>query len=248
MVRAVLFDLDDTIVPLQTIARWQWAWRPNGPVLPERHAHAAIRRELHAWDRRRWRGISGAEPPTTFEEYWSHLRETLLAVADRPLPEEEVRAVVERFLKPAGPLEPFPDVAPAFRHLESLSVPYGIVTPLPEEVGRGFLRRAGLEGARLLATAPDSLPVPDRAAFRRIVADFRARASETLYIGDLYWSDARAAARAGLRAVLIDRDDRTPPASGPRIRSLSELPAVLSGETAHAAPETAADPAGSPPP
>ena len=61
--RAVVFDLDETLIPLHTFARWQWAWRPNGPALSDRHVRAALRRELHAWDRRRWRGLVGAEPP-----------------------------------------------------------------------------------------------------------------------------------------------------------------------------------------
>ncbi|HEY1198566.1 MAG TPA: hypothetical protein VGG32_07560, partial [Thermoplasmata archaeon] len=62
-VDAVLLDLDDVLVPFQTPAAWQWAWRPQGPVLGERRVKAAVRRALKAWDRRRWQGLTGKAPP-----------------------------------------------------------------------------------------------------------------------------------------------------------------------------------------
>ena len=225
--RAVVFDLDETLVPLHTFARWQWAWRPNGPALSERHVRAAIRRELHAWDRRRWRGLVGAEPPTGPADYEAHLRRTLGAVADRPLPEAEVAAVVERFLRPVGPFEPFPDVAPALRAVADRRIPFVVLTAVPDDVARGLLRRSAIPEDRLVPSEGGLPPPPDKAAFRRAVSGLGLRPAQALYIGDLYWSDVRAAARAGLRAVLLDRDDRIPPSTGERIRSLRELGPVL---------------------
>jgi len=79
--RAVLLDLDDTLAPFQTLAHWQWAWKPQGPLLPERHAKAAIRKSVRAWDRRRWQGLVGAAPPVGAADLRVHLHDTLLAVA-----------------------------------------------------------------------------------------------------------------------------------------------------------------------
>jgi putative hydrolase of the HAD superfamily len=225
--RVVLFDLDETLLPLQTRARWQWAWRPNGPPLVERHAGAAIRRSLHGWDRRRWRGLVGAEPPVGWGEYRAFLGRSLTAVADRPLPDAEVTAVVDRFLGPLGPFEVPPDVGPTLAHLEARGIAVGILTPIPEEAARGLVKRMGVSPLQLVASDPNEPPVPDRKAFRAAVARFGAKPGEALYVGDLYWSDVRAAARAGLRAVLLDREGRVGPASGERLRSLTELEALI---------------------
>lgn len=226
--RAVLIDLDDTLVPWQTPAHWQWAWLPRGPVLNERRTRAAIRRALHAWDRRRWQGIVGAAPPADASAYRAHLRETLLAIADRPLPDPEVEAVVTRFLLPAHEAEMFPEAAAALGLLGERKIPVGVVTALPAASGRRALQRAGLpESLPLLAEEGEGPGLPAAKAFRAAAARLGAKPAETLYLGDLYWSDVRAAARAGLRAVWVDRSPGPPKASGPRIRSLAELPSLL---------------------
>ncbi|MCI4349286.1 MAG: HAD family hydrolase [Thermoplasmata archaeon] len=243
-VRAVLFDLDETLVPLGTVQRWQWAWRPNGPVLSERHAQAAIRRERHAWDRRRWKGLVGSEPATDAEEYRNHVAATLRAIADRTLPEEEVEAVVDRFLKASGPIEPFPDVGPALRLLEERSLPFRVLTPIPDEAARGLLKRAGISPDQLSARKPGDPPPPDRRAFRQGAEALGVPYSEVLMVGDLYWSDARAAARAGLRAVWLDREGRDPAVQGARISSLAELDSALRDSTG----DGEGPPASAPPP
>ena len=230
--RAVVFDLDEVLVAVQTPARWQWAWKPNGPPLAERHVRASIHRELHAWDRRRWRGLVGAEPPVGPAEYAEHLRRTLLAVADRPLPEQEIEAVLDRFLRPAGPFEPFEDGAPSLAALAARSVPYAVLTPMPDDAALGLLKRAGLPEDRLVPSSGGQSPPPDRSAFRRAAAQLGVKPSSTFYVGDLYWSDVRAAARAGLSALLLDRSGRAGQATGVRIRTLAELPGHLEGTAA----------------
>ncbi|MGA7862230.1 MAG: hypothetical protein WCB19_10320, partial [Thermoplasmata archaeon] len=67
--RAVLWDFDDTLVPVHTIERWQWAWKPQGPRLNERHVRASIREGLRRWDRRRWQGLVGDLPPADAGAY-----------------------------------------------------------------------------------------------------------------------------------------------------------------------------------
>ncbi|HEV2428815.1 MAG TPA: HAD family hydrolase [Thermoplasmata archaeon] len=228
--RAVVFDLDETLLPLQTPARWQWAWRPTGPVIPERHLASALRKADRAWDRRRWRGLIGAEPATGWADFERHVAETLRLVADRPLPLEEERAVVERYLRAQGPIETFPDVVPFARRLESEGIPYAVLSPMPHERSEGFLKRAGIDPIHLVRLPPSEPPPPAKSAFRSAADALGVRPAEAVFVGDLYWSDVRASARAGMRAVLIDRDGKAPAASGTRIRSLSELPEVLRGE------------------
>jgi putative hydrolase of the HAD superfamily len=227
-VRAVIPDLDDTLVPWQTIAHWQWAWRPRGPVLSERHARAALRRQMHLWDRRRWQALVDRAPAPYVAAYRAFLAETLAALAGHTLPDPETNAVVDRFLKPAHESGSFPDAYAAVRALEERHLKVGVVTELPAENARLALRRAGLPEALLLLAgdAPDPRP-PVPAGFRDAAKRLGAKPSGTWFVGDLFWSDVRAAARAGLRSVLIDRAGAVEQVLETRIRSLAELPALL---------------------
>lgn len=236
-VRAVLLDLDDTLVPWQTIAHWQWAWRPRGPVLSERHVRAALRRQLHLWDRRRWQALVGRAPAVDVAAYRTFLAETLAAISGHPLPEPETHAVVERFLKPAHEPESYPDAFSAVSALLERHLRVGVTTELPAESARLALRRAGLPEALLVqpGDAPEARP-PTVAGFREVAKALGARPSETWFVGDLFWSDVRAAARAGLTSVLIDRADASDQVLETRIRSLAELPKLLDAPPAPPSP------------
>ncbi|HXQ93565.1 MAG TPA: HAD family hydrolase [Thermoplasmata archaeon] len=244
-VRAVLFDLDDTIVPFQTPAHWQWAWRPQGPALPERHVRSATRKALRAWDRRRWQGLVAAAPPVGPADFRVFLHDTLLAVADRPLGDAEVESGVDRFLRPSPHGETFVDVPVLARWLAAHGVLAGVVTPMTESVAKSFAERSGL-GAQLPLFADtgnaDSPRLPTPSAFKAAREALVGRTGRVVYVGDLYWSDFRAAARAGLESILLDRMDLFPGLGGTRIRSLAELPALLEKEAPTAPPPDSNEP------
>ncbi len=224
---AVLLDLDDTLVPWQTPAHWQWAWRPRGPLLSERHVRAALKRSLHQWDRRRWEILTGGAPPADEAAYRGFLGWTLTEIAGHPLAPEEAKAVVDRFLKPAYESERYDDSGPLLDALARRGVRVGVVSQLPQEASRLALRRAGLPETLLVPLAEGTLPIPAAAGFKAAVAHLGAKPRSTLYVGDLFWSDVRAAARAGLVSVLIDRSDAAGRITGPKIRSLAEVPGLL---------------------
>ncbi len=227
-IEAVLFDLDDVLVPFQTVGAWQWAWRPQGPILGERHVRAMVRRSLRGWDRRRWQGAIGQAPPVDLGALRAHLAETLGRIAGHPLPPEEVDAVVRRFLKPQGDVERYADAVPALDRLRSRGVRSGIVTPLPLESARWILRRAGIPEALVLASGDDPGPaVPAAAAFQAAADRLGLAPSRLAFVGDLFWSDARAAQRAGLRGVLLDRQGSWPNVKGTRLAGLDGLEAAL---------------------
>jgi FMN phosphatase YigB (HAD superfamily) len=240
--RGFLFDLDDTIAPTQTLAMWQWAWRPRGPALTDRHVQAALRRAQHQWDRRRWRGLVGAEPAVDLEAYQQHLRETLWAIAGHSLPGPETEAVVARFLKPMGDVERYDDVLPCFARLRSAGVTVGIVTPLPRESARWILHRVQIPEELLVLAGDDASGtcLPAAAAYRLALERIHAVASESAFVGDLFWSDVRAASRLGIAAVLLDRNGTWPKVSGRRIQGLGELESSLAaapeGDAGNSAP------------
>ena len=242
-VRAVVLDLDDTLVPWQTLSHWQWAWRPRGPVLSERHVRAALRRQLHLWDRRRWQGLVGRAPAVDPAAYRTFLAETLTAIAGHALPDAETHAVVDRFLKPAHEMESFLDAVPLLRALETRHVKVGVVAGVPTESAKLALRRAGLPEQLLLIADDAQGPRPPAAAgFREAATRLGAKPAETWFVGDLFWSDVRAASRAGLTSALIDRGGTADQVLETRIRSLTELPALLDAPRAAApSPPPAAD-------
>jgi len=228
-VEAVVFDLDDVLVPFQTPAAWQWAWRPQGPLLGERRVKAAVRRALKAWDRRRWQGLTGKAPPVDLPALRAYIADSLGAVAGHTLPPAETEAVVRRFLHPAGEVERYPDVATTLDRLTAAGVRMGVLTPLPAESARWLLHRCGIPESLLLGTGDGPLPcVPDRSAFRSAAGALGAPPDRVAYVGDLFWSDVRAAARAGLAAVLLDRRDAWPKVLTGRLTSLDQLESTLS--------------------
>ena len=228
-VEAVLFDLDDVLVPFQTPAAWQWAWHPQGPVLGERRVKAAVRRAMKAWDRRRWLGLTGKAPPADLAALRAYIADSLAVVAGHTLPPTETEAVVRRFLHPAGEVERYPDVVPTLDRLRAAGVKVGVVTPLPVESARWLMHRCGLPEALLLGTGEVPAPcVPDRSAFRSAVDALAAPLDRVAYVGDLFWSDVRAAARAGLAAVLLDRREAWPKVLTGRLTSLDQLESTLS--------------------
>jgi len=227
-VDAVLFDLDDVLVPMQTPAAWQWAWKPQGPVLGERRVKAAVRRALKVWDRRRWQGLTGKAPPADPEALRAHLANTLTTVAGHSLPPAETEAVLRRFLKPAGEVERYADVPRALERLRSREVRVGTVTPLPAESARWLLHRCGLPETLLLASGDGPGPVvPERAGFRNAAEALGTSVDKVAYVGDLFWSDVRAAARAGMPSVLLDRREAWPKVQTGRLTTLDDLETTL---------------------
>ena len=228
-VEAVLFDLDDVLVPFQTPAAWQWAWHPQGPVLGERRVKAAVRRALKAWDRRRWQGLTGKAPPADLAALHAYIADSLTTVAGHTLPTAESEAVVRRFLRPAGEVERYPDATTTLDRLKAAGIKVGVLTPLPAESARWLLHRCGMDEHLLLGTGDAPLPcVPDRSAYRAAAEALAVPLDRIAYVGDLFWSDVRAAARAGLAAVLLDRRDAWPKVLSGRLTSLDQLESTLS--------------------
>ena len=234
-VEAVLFALEEVLLPFQSVRSWQWAWRPQGPLLGERHALTVLRRSRRAWDRRRWLGLTGKEPPADAGALAEHLAETLRALAGHGLPAAESEAVVRRIQHPTGEVERFPDVAPALARLAAAGVRLGAVSSLAAEHGRWLLRRTGLAEALLLGGSDPPGPAPpDPHAILAAVERLGAPADRTVLVGGLYWSDVRGAHRAGLRSVLVDRAGAWPHVQVGRRPSLDGLEETLRAAAAAA--------------
>ena len=227
--RGVLWDLDDTLVPYSTFERWQWAWRPQGPLLPERHVRAALRKGLKSWDRQLWRELVGLEPAANAGAERAWLRGVLFDIAGHSLPDAETDAVLNRLPKFPEIPEPFPDVLGCLKALKSHALSMAVLASEPGDRTAFILRHNRLDAFLPTVVESDRPARSDRTAtrFRAACQRLGTPPEETLFVGDLYWSDARAASRVGLTGLLLDRNDWWARTGGPRIRSLGELPGWL---------------------
>ena len=118
----------------------------------------------------------------------------------------------------------FPDVEPVLAELRDRGLPL-----VAASNGNVSLSSMGL-GGYFAAThyAEDvGLAKPDPAFFATAVERMGGRPETTLAIGDRLDNDYRPARAAGLHAVLLDRSNRVEDASILCVRSLSELPELL---------------------
>lgn len=118
----------------------------------------------------------------------------------------------------------FPDVLPALDALAAAGVTLGVVSnwdhALPEVLeGLGVAGRFGV----IATSAGVGAAKPDPAIFHHALGVLGVSPDRALHCGDLPRADCLGAARAGVRAVLVDRAGSLPPGPCPRIRSLTSL-------------------------
>jgi putative hydrolase of the HAD superfamily len=123
--------------------------------------------------------------------------------------------------------KPYPEALPILEDLRDAGYRLGVISnashSLPET-----LRKIGL--APFFETITYSFAVgaekPDVRIFRRALAEAEATEGIALHVGDSFEADYVGAKRAGLHAVLLQREGE-PPAPCPFIRSLEALPHLL---------------------
>ena len=197
-VRAVAFDLDDTLTDWWTgIGRAADA--VGVPEIRDRiRERTWLRRDGVVIDRHHWRV---RHEPEAFMA--TELVEPFLAALDPPL---------------------FDDVLPALEALRG-RVKLALLTNNP--FGAEVVARHGLDADVFdcVVVADPSVRKPDPRAFTPLVETMRVAPGAIAYVGDSVSADVEGALGAGIRAVWIDRwNDPWPFPSGVvRIGSLSEL-------------------------
>ncbi|MHB8351242.1 MAG: HAD family hydrolase [Thermoplasmata archaeon] len=225
MLSAVLFVVEGVLVPDLTRERWQWAWRPQGPVISERTYHAAAKKAQHRWDRRRWAALLAGASREDAGSLRGYLRETLGEIAGHPLPEAEVEVIVERFLRCPLPRPPAPEVPGLLAELKRRGTRIGAIGRIPGPSGPEALLRAGIRSSVdvVVGSEAEDPSMPAREAFRAAAKALGVRPGALPFVGTLFWSEVRAAHRAGLEAFLLDREELGPKTESGRLLRLTEL-------------------------
>lgn len=215
MLRAVVFDLDDTLVDQRSAAAaavvaWAAEHGVTGPDLAARWARVSApqyarwqRREITFAGQRRERvrrflgvTVSDAEADVLFAGY------------------------LERY--EAGWVA-FADAVPALRRAAAAGLAVAVLTNGDEEQQRRKVSRVGLAGEIGLLVASSVLPAgkPDVRAFRHTADLLGVEPASVLMVGDSLPKDVLGARAAGWDAVLLDRS--CPVSSRDVVRSLGEL-------------------------
>ena len=119
-------------------------------------------------------------------------------------------------------------VPPTLRTLRARGYRLVVVSNANGTVAR-LLARVGIAPLVdvIIDSAVEGFEKPDRRLFEIALERAGASPSHTVHVGDFYHIDVAGARGAGLRAVLVDEANLYPNADCPRVRSVSELPALL---------------------
>jgi len=223
-IRAVLFDLDNTLFDHPASAR-------AGVEAFLHHLGTERSDQLTRW----WFEIEEADyyrfltKELSFQEQRRERLRHFLPLAGVSVPQTNTR-LDELFATYLQNYEEawtaFPDAAPALQSLRDMGMPVGVITNGNHDQQTSKIKRIGLEPLldRIFSSELTNHAKPAQEAFMQPCRIMQVSPAETLYIGDNYRVDIEGARKAGLQAIHLDREGIRRPGT---IQSLAELPPLL---------------------
>jgi len=215
---AVLFDLGGTIVKTasvpETFRRILNLYGVESSLKEIERAHQIAEREISLEDYKL--------PYTEFWAKWNRLILQKLRV--RKDIEELSRVIVEAWWDNAD-VELYPDVEKTIWKLKEMKVKIGVVTNGFRRDADEVLKRVGLFSVFDVIVGVDSVgkPKPYREIFLYATRKIGVLPSRTLFVGDSLEIDYFGALRSGLKALLIDRDNKVMKRNIKKIKRLDEV-------------------------
>ncbi|MFB8088871.1 HAD family hydrolase [Streptomyces sp. NPDC055992] len=235
-IRAVLWDIDDTLFDHTAAAATGMARHIAAEGLPP--GHATAEEAVGTWQRltrRHWARFAAGET-----DWPGQRRDRAREFLGRALDDAEADAWFERHIshyESAWAL--FPDAVPV---LDALAGTYRHAV-LSNSALEQQHRKLTVLGVRdrfesLLCAAELGVSKPAAGAFLASCEALGLDAREVLYVGDEPDTDAAGATAAGLAGVWLDRRDRGGRPELVRITDLGQLPGLLAGDTRFGASDT----------
>ena len=133
----------------------------------------------------------------------------------------------ERFARPQT-WQVYEDVLPCLGLLSSAQVRLGVISNWDERLP-GILKSHGLDSyfETVVVSAVEGWEKPHQQIFEIALGRLGVEPSGAVHVGDSPADDARAATSAGLRGILLDREESFSGFVGERISSLTALRALL---------------------
>lgn len=122
--------------------------------------------------------------------------------------------------------ELYDDVRETLEELADRDVPVGLVSNTHRDLTR-FLAPWRLPFRFALTSGAHGRSKPCPTIFRAALAAGRSSAEQSVMVGDSLHGDVNGAAACGIRAILLDRDDRHAGHPVERVRTLRDLGAIL---------------------
>lgn len=215
----VFFDLGGTLLEERSFDVWiEVGERVGLEVDPDHlsHAYEEVKRETDTPVGR-----------PTFEEFWRQ-------VLARTCRTEVAPAVVAEFLRgleeAPRTLRLFSDARRCLEEIEALGLRRGVISNSRSEEGvRDHLAKARiLDGLDpIVSSGTEGVAKPARELFLRAAERAHVPPERAFYVGDLAYTDAKAAAAAGFHSVWLNREGTGFGDDPPEITSLTELPGYL---------------------
>jgi putative hydrolase of the HAD superfamily len=214
-IKTVFFDLGGTLVDERDILGWVEEASRLGLDLPAddlAHAYSEILSE------------TDCTPRVPFEEFW-HL--VLERGAQRAIDTATTDAFIQAYLRRERPLPLFSDTRRCLEDLQAQGRQLAIISnSRGEDHVREILIRRDIEGffQAIVSSGSEGVAKPDPEIFRRALSRVHAVPEESFYVGDLAFTDAKAAAAVGLHSVWLNRWGTGFGDDPPEITSLLEVP------------------------
>ena len=191
-------------------------------VAPER-AEKALYAEIAVYQKR-FPFIRNERELRQLEDDVSDL--VLAELALTQFPRERMR----RHLLALFPFVVFPDVEPALAALRARGLTLGVVSNFNAMLD-DYLEELKLRHwfSVVVSSADIGVTKPDPVIFHAALERLGANPEHAVYVGDDVRNDYHGARQAGLRAVLLNRDDEPLPEGTRAIAALTDLPALLDG-------------------
>lgn len=219
--KAVLFDLGGTLIktapPPEIIRRILTKYGVERSIKDIALAHEGAERSMSTEDYR-----------LAYYDFWIKWNRRILeALEIHENTDLLARVLVDEWWDNAG-LEPYDDAEEALLGLRGLGLKIGIVTNAFIKDIEEILARVSLPRVFDILVGIDSVgrAKPDPEVFRYAIKLLRIQPNEAVFIGDSLERDYFGALNAGLRAILIDRENSVR-GNIVKISNLREIPKIL---------------------
>ena len=200
-IRAVLFDLGGTLVQTTEIPRVY-------KRIFEAHGVKSSLREISVAHEETEKYLDVQELAILFEEYWIRWNlQILKRLKIRNNIEALAQTIAEQWWNYSD-INLYPDVMETLKQLRGMGLKTGLVTNGLENDYREILRKTGLSSFFDVTVGIDTVGrmKPHKDIFLHAVDKPEVLPAETLFVGDRLEEDYKGSRKAGLRPLLIDRD------------------------------------------